>query len=515
MKNKLICFISLLLVCSTSNILAQDPNELILQMSQNYSGGTARMMGLGGGKVSLGADAGNIYLNPAGLGFYNRSEIVFTPQIDYTFTGTEYLNETSAGYKLNFNIANLGFVFNNSEDIAEGSKWRGGSFAFTFNRINDFHFNADYLGYNTSQDIIDYAVEQDNFYGQTDLTDLIFNADLTGVFYDIYESGQEFVTINGFDYRVDEIYGTNVQPGDTLFFVDRNIYRDGNLAFPSDEFPTLQKEEIRSRGSQYAASFSYGGNYNDRLYFGIGLNLMSVDKQVERTYIEQPSNADLNRLILTDNYDLNGSGINATFGLIGRPVNNILLGLSYTTPTYYALEEIQELELIAEYNTGTENDFLVTEPFFYDLNMPSRIRGGITYFFGKNGFISADVESMKTKNSQILNSDDFDFQNETNRITRENFDQTVSIGIGGEYRFDIFRARAGFNYITDPTEADGVDFDRYLYSLGVGLRKEHFFLDIAYTGNQYTQLFRPYPTATAAEASLYNNYITTSIGFTF
>lgn len=519
MKFKLIYIISLLSVCASGNIFAQDPNELILQMSQTYSGGTARMMGLGGGKVSLGGDAGNIYLNPAGLGFYNRSEFVFSPQFDFSYADTDYLNQRNTDSKLNFNIANMGIVFNKSTDIASDKKWRGGSFAFTLNRINDYHFNAQYFGNNANQDILTYAVNQDNFLGPTDFTDLFFNTFLTTNYFEIFE-GQETININNMTYNVRDLYG-DVNQGDTLFFVDRFVFRDGGLAYPTEEFPTAQREEIRSRGAQYAASFSYGGNYNDRFYFGFGLNLMSIDKEVDRIYTEEIPASDLNELILTDNYRLSGSGINASFGIIGRPLNNLLIGLSYTTPTYYAMEESQEIGLVANFtNDDIIEDEIIVPSFFYDVSMPSRIRGGVTYFFGKKGFISADVETSNTQNSQILNSGDFDFEENANTVTRNNFTQTISAGVGGEYRLDMFRLRAGFNYISDPSNAQGIDFNKYLFSLGAGIRKKNFFFDAAYTLNSTTQSFSPYPStevviAPTAVSDISNNYITTTIGFTF
>ncbi|MGK7389821.1 MAG: OmpP1/FadL family transporter [Candidatus Cyclobacteriaceae bacterium M2_1C_046] len=520
MNIKLISLISLLLICASGNkVFAQDPNELILQMSQTYSGGTARMMGLGGGKVSLGADAGNIYLNPAGLGFYNRSEFVFSPQFDFSQTDTDFLNTRQKDYKLNFNIANLGLVFNRSEDISSDKKWRGGSFAFTLNRINDYHFNTMYFGDNANQDILTYAVNQDNFQGPTDFTDLFYNTFLTTDYFEIYQ-GQEEILINNNWYNIRDLYGDDLNQGDTLFFVDRFTFRDGDLAYPSEEFPTRQREEIRSRGAQYAASFSYGGNYNDRFYFGFGLNLMSINKEVDRIYSEEHVALDFMDLRLTDTYRLSGSGINASFGVIGRPLNNILIGLSYTTPTYYAMEESQEIELTANFTSGSDVDRIIVPSFFYDINMPSKIRGGITYFFGKNGFITADVETSNTQNAMLLNSGDFNFENNVNAITSTNFTNTVSAGVGGEYRMDMFRFRAGVNYISDPSNAQGVDYDRYLFSLGAGIRKKNFFFDAAYTLNKTTQTFSPYPSTDAviaptAASEVNNNYITTSIGFTF
>ena len=42
-------------------------------------GGTARIRAMGGAATSLGGDLSSAYLNPAGLGFYNRSDFSITP----------------------------------------------------------------------------------------------------------------------------------------------------------------------------------------------------------------------------------------------------------------------------------------------------------------------------------------------------------------------------------------------------------------------------------------------------
>ena len=63
-----------------------DPNAFgfyneALRFSQRSFGGTARIIGLGGAQVSLGGDISSALSNPAGLGFYNKSEVVFSPAI--------------------------------------------------------------------------------------------------------------------------------------------------------------------------------------------------------------------------------------------------------------------------------------------------------------------------------------------------------------------------------------------------------------------------------------------------
>lgn len=513
MKKIQLIIISLAMLCPLLNVTAQDRNELVLQMSQPYYGGTARMLGLGGGKVALGADAGNLHLNPASLGFYNRSEWVFTPSLNYINTSTEYLGTATPDNKLNFNFANLGVVFNRTKGPEDDSKWRGGSIGFSMNRINSHHFDATYQGNNANQDIIDYAVEQDNYRGFNDITDLLSSVGVTGEFF-IEDTGQETIEFNGRTYPVE---GLEVRNGN-IYFTDRNIYdlETGELATPSEDFPVYQREALRSRGSEYAASISYGGNYDDKVYFGAGVNIMTIDKEIERAYIEQPTGADLSQLNFIDNYVLTGSGVNVNLGIIARPVQSMLLGLSYTSPSFYGMEEAREFEMTANYsNAGTEVDQTIYAPFGYNLTLPSKLRGGLTFFFGKNGFLTADIETTNTSNALFKNGyNGYSFEEE-NRINRRDFSRTVKAGIGGEYRWDIFRLRGGFNYISDPTGSQNPEFNRMMYALGAGLRKNNFFLDLAYNYLTHNQLISPYPTAELAAMSSKNSMTSLSIGFTF
>ena len=508
--------ISITILCSGITAIAQDKSELVLQMSQPYSGGTARMLGIGGSKVALGADVGILHLNPASLGFYNRSEWVFTPSLNYIGTSSRYLGNTTPDNKLNFNFGNIGVVFNRSKRPHEEGKWRGGSLGFSLNRINNHHFDATYQAENTSDDIINYAVEQENYFQINDITDLLYSVGVTGEFAVPY-TGQETIYINGADHRISDMPGVEVK-NDSVYFTDRNIYdtETGELALPTEEFPVRQREEIRSRGSQYAASLSYGGNYDDKLYFGIGVNVMTIDKEVERIYTEKPTEADLSQLTFIDNYVLTGSGVNLNIGIIARPVQYILLGLSYTSPTYYNLEESQEFEMMAEYTGFSDQvDRIIHPSFDYNLTMPSKIRGGITYFVGKSGFISADVETSNTGNALFKSGySAYDFSEDNNNIQRD-FSRTIRAGIGGEYRMGIFRLRTGFSYISDPADLPDVDFERMMFALGAGLRKKSFFLDLSYNYLTGTQRVSPYPTAERVNIDKGTSMTSVSVGLNF
>lgn len=513
--------ISLLQLCLVVAATAQDAGDFAattLDLSRTYPGGTARMQGLGGAQTALGGDISSAYSNPAGLGFFNRSEFSFSPTFNYVSTSSDYLNTTTSDSKLNFNFANLGAVINKSKGDLVDSKWRGGSFGITMNRIADFQNEITYEGNNTQGDFLDFAVDSDNFYGSNDLSDLAFNTYLTDQFYEIY-NGQQTITINGREESVSELYGNNLNTGDSLFFVDRNIYakdNNGNKipAFPEPDFPTRQSETVSSKGAMYQASFAYGGNYNDQLYLGASVGILSVDRSVERTYIERPTDTDLDNLVITDNYDLSGVGVNATFGVIVRPITPVLIGVTYTTPSYFALEQSRELAMQANFVDENYEDGIDYEPFNYTITTPSRVSGGITYFFGKNGFITADVEHVNYSGGKLAHgSDGYSFGDYNRDIDR--YESALNYRVGAEYRFDMFRIRAGYAYLGDPTD-DDLDQTESRISFGGGIRTRDYYVDLGVVnslGRKST--ITPYPGAPVAEVTNENTAVTISVGFFF
>ncbi|MEQ8560818.1 MAG: hypothetical protein RID18_04855, partial [Cytophagales bacterium] len=86
---KLRFIIIMLGLCLFQNVQAQiDPNSIgyyqdALRFSSTDRGGTARLQGLAGSGVALGGDLSSVIINPAGLGFYNRSVLSITPQISF------------------------------------------------------------------------------------------------------------------------------------------------------------------------------------------------------------------------------------------------------------------------------------------------------------------------------------------------------------------------------------------------------------------------------------------------
>ncbi len=132
-------YIKLTLICSVLACLAVSTAqaqiiENALKFGEIGGLGTARIQGLGGAGYSLGGDVSAAAINPAGLGFFNRSTIVFTPTFSYTGTDASFVNQSSSLSDTHLGISNFGIVFNNNKEDVRPSNWRGGSFGITYNQ---------------------------------------------------------------------------------------------------------------------------------------------------------------------------------------------------------------------------------------------------------------------------------------------------------------------------------------------------------------------------------------------
>lgn len=467
---KLIC-VSTLLFCSIYNAEAQTYADLARTFSETNIGGTARMQAIGGAQTSLGGDISSIYSNPAGLGFYTRSEFAISPSLNFHNTNSTYLGSSLEDNKNNLNIGSLGIVFNKSKDDAIAGAWRGGSFGISISRINDYHNSVSYRGTNNEDDFVGYTLNK-IFYDEND------NVQFDDIYAELaYET-----------YLLSEFY----DPEDDVFFLDR--YND---VATSPGFPVQQTETIITNGATYQTTIAYGGNFSDKFYIGANIGILSLNYEQERLFREVPTGTSLNNLVLSDVRELNGSGFNVGLGVIYRPINTLTLGVSYKSPSYYSLEDASSVDLISNFNDSTNQFGLSFTPFSFNLKTPSRLNGGISYFFGKNGFISADVELLDYSKNHFSRGENFlDIENDEINNT---FQTAINYRVGGEYRFNIFRFRAGYSYYGDPVEGvDELDRSRQSISAGVGLRFRDYFVDLTVVNRWYDFSIRPYPTAPLA-----------------
>lgn len=486
MKNlKQLIIIGLGILCPSLTI-AQDIVDNAITFSNTSTWGTARSRGLGGVGYSFGGDISSAHINPAGLGFYNRSDFSITPVVDFIDTESMYLGNQSGTNLSRFNIGNIGVAINSGP---LSSDWHSGTFGFSIDRINNFSRDISYSGSNPEDSFVEYVYFANANDEEGYLIDLAFDT-----------------------FILENITNDNGQQVDTTF-----------IAPPSPDFPVQQTEFIERRGGQYRYSISYGANYRDKLYVGASIGAYSIDYEQLRTYSEVHTDTELDQLLLSEYLQISGSGIDFSAGLIFRPTESVTFGLRGKTPTWYSLEENFETTLIADFFLPVQESYDQTylfNPFEYNLRSPAEVGGGITYFFGNYGFLSADVNYKNFASINISGNgpDAFSFENETIDIIAQD---VIDIRAGGEVRLDPFRIRAGYARYGDPLSGvDDLDRSRSEISGGVGFRGESFYIDLALTQSTFNTAITPYPLPESLSsnfATLDNKRFTGSItaGFTF
>ena len=63
-----------------------------------------------------------------------------------------------------------------------------------------------------------------------------------------------------------------------------------------------------------------------------------------------PTFKPLNSLMLEEELSITGSGVNATLGMIFRPIDRIQVGISYASPTLYTLTDSYNATLSTRWN---------------------------------------------------------------------------------------------------------------------------------------------------------------------
>jgi hypothetical protein len=518
-------------------------NDALLYMRQNPAG-TARTIGLAGANVSLGADFGNLTSNPAGLGFFTKSEISLTPGVGFgTTNAAQATNAAAVGTSFpslsqtanSFHIASAGVVFaNRRPDNDNTSDWRGGSFALGFTRLADFNQGVRYQ--NSTDDNHSFFQRLREPYNNGDYTSASYQANADDIYYKQYQT-QTYKDIDGLAFGtglVDQVGvpNPNLRPrpdqaqGDTIIRLgtpaplnpnDPNYANAPANLRNARQGAITQTEDILTKGSLSQFDLGYGANYRDRLYIGGGVGIVSLNRTRNSTFSE--SSGGEQDFVSTDYLKTTGTGINARLGLIVRAADALRLGASIQTPTYIRLTEEYSTTLTAnnKYATTGSVSSLSTQPgtFEYSVTTPFRANGGATVVLGKAGFITADVEYVgysKAKFKTIDNTSDQGLEDGNYNISN-NYRNVVNARIGAEARLDIFRVRAGYAYYASPYKENTIKRNQNYVSLGAGVRTKSFFVDLAGLYLTGKDQYQPYSLAYVAPptVNLTNNRFTASL----
>jgi hypothetical protein len=517
MNVKVLIYLTATLLCAPGFVVAQGFIENALLFSRTRPGGSARIQALGGAHVALGGDFSSTLSNPAGLGMYNRSEFTFSPAMNFYNTSAAHLGSSANDSKNVFTVPGLSYVFSNPKN---SSGYIGGSFGISMSRINDFNRTFTYGGTDNVSSIVDWFIEDAYGFAPEQLPAPYASTPLLN--YD-YITGQGYLTYLINTFADDPNNTSPVMPDDYIEYYSE-------LEPIPGETRTLNRiGQASVKGSQYQWSLAYGGNYNDKLFFGANIGIATLRYAFKRKYREQnfdfssdPSYNPLDYLELEERITVDGSGVNLTLGLIYRPVDVVQLGMSFVTPTYYQLTDSYTSVVRTLWNDSRafieerSEQPLVSE---YSLTTPLKFSLGTAVFLGGYGFISGDVEFInygKARYRSDISGISFTPDNEG---IREFFTNTVNYRVGAEFRYEKLRFRAGYNVQSNPLTNNDNDLKIQTISAGAGLRLKKFFTDLAWLVTKGDSFYSPYvfQDGTGPLVNLENTVksFMVTVGFTF
>ncbi len=451
--------------------------------------GTARNMGVGSAISGLGADFSTLSTNPAGLGAYRYSEIIISPAFNISNATALLRNNDNDAIKNTGNqflLGSLGGVF---VGRPKGANWSNFNFAFGLNQTANFNQQFIFEGSSLGS-ITDRFLEQVN-------------------------AGEFFEFESDVAAQAEAIYDLD---GDNIWTSDFELVP--NALVPKEQ-------AVTRKGSIQELLFSIGGNYREKLLFGLSVGFPFINYEENKVYGENDPDDVVplfENLTFEESLITTGAGINAKLGLIYMITNKIRVGAAVHTPTGFSLEDTFTTNMDYVFN---DNDIIQGRGespeglFNYRLRTPWRFIGGAGFILGKTGFISSEVEWVNYGNatfnltSDSDNPDDVAYEAELNTQIDDRFQSGLNWRVGGELAINPFRLRAGIGLGFSPN-ADTDELDQ-TYSLGVGYRRGKFFADAAYRIAILEEDYIPYLTSIAPEQNVSVDYndqrILLTIGF--
>lgn len=493
---KKIFFSACLLSLFMAHAHAQETYENT-KLIDNDLNGTARYVGMGGAMEALGADISVINSNPAGIGLFRRS----SGSVSFGLVSQDGASSFKYGNKINASFDQAGFVYS----LRDGRRTFI-NFGFNYHKSKNFDYilNAASGLNGASQHKLSYmkALANEN------------NLDKTS-------SGWR----GKFSYtsQLDNLYYNTLMmtSSDGFFYNDASRY----------EFGRAETGYI----GEY--DFNTSVNVNDRVYLGITIGIHDVHYTGHSLYNEalvNLNNQTAGDITVNDERRITGTGYNASFGIIFRPVDAspFRIGLSVTTPTWYDLKTSNYTYLInntkadgggklqgdyPNYTTGESYEFKLFTPWKFGVSLGHTVGN---YLALGASYEYADYSRLDTR---VNDGYDVDYWGDVyehsssdepmNRHTRETLKAVSTLKIGAEAKMmPNLAVRAGYNYVSPMFKKEGYkdgNIDSYgsnyssatdytnweatnRYTVGVGYTLGKMSFDLAYQYAQTNGKFHPF-----------------------
>lgn len=479
---------STFLACFTLVSFAQETYEAFRFSQIDYQG-TARYMGTAGAFSSIGGDFSALNSNPASIGLFKRCDVSLTPMaLSLINTTTTLLETPSYARKTKYTVPQCGIVLTKS---IEKSPWKFWQFGFGYNRIMDYNNT-----FRTS------AINNNSF--------------VNAILEQVNSANTHYSSLTGDGLLAWETWMIDTIQGNTHQFFS-----------PFSDQAVDQNAIIKQTGAIDELTFTFGSNYDDKLFIGGTLGFPFLEYTEETTLTEQPTEEnDFMGITSTTikTYQKNkGTGINFRFGMLYQPIPFLRLSAAIHTPTLYS-------KISDSYNRSMETFWRDENPLIasyansykFSLSTPFKFNVGAGFIIQKRAFVSAEYEYYNYSHAKLY-ADGYDFTQE-NSNTKESLKAAHQIRIGGELNItSSFMLRAGYSIKTSPYRSSTPEFANannltHYGSFGFGIRSKYVYFDLAYQlryGNDPYTLYNTYAGNITAQIENMTHRIIATIGCKF
>jgi hypothetical protein len=469
----------------------------VFRYGQNSIYGSAKSMGMGGVQMGIGADGTAQFTNPAAPGMFRRSDIQFSLMPIINSTENTFNNGMVTASKSMAPIGSFSLsLASPKDDIIPGS-FRGGVFSVSYNRLAIFDRKSNWEGNSnlysdkgekTDNSIIDYYLNNSNRNGY------FFN--------DVISQDLDNQPIYSDGFKNDLVMAYNA------FLLDRDSLSSGMVQFAS----IIPRGDVLKSGywqqslNQGVWNFGYAANFNDRLYLGASFSLHTSSMSAEVSYGEQLLNIDPDDPNLTISQKLVGTNFqimrtlsqtqrawSGNLGMIYKISDALRISTSIQLPSISTIRETFAPRVVSNFNSfdypgvgiiGQSDVVWFENKFNYKMTLPLRYLLGFNYIAGKGGMIGLDLEYNDLSKSRLSEGDgNYNFKEE-NAIISRNFRPTLNVRLGGEYRFEDLRFRAGYAFLPSALSSEAIftnnaHEDAHYLTGGLGGRYETWYWDAA------------------------------------
>lgn len=504
-------------------------NELdALRVSQNFYGGTARFQSMGGAFGALGGDFSSLTTNPAGLGVYRSSELVFTPSLMKNVTESSYLDSNSEDFEYNFNLNNFGYV---GHIDLNSSGWKGFNFGFGFNRLNNFHQNTIIQTQSANGSLLDEFILTSN--GDVPINPSYYYEGMAlaaeGIY--LYDPATGDTYVGQYDAETNPGGITEEEINTIPLYTDLQYMNDFNYYAITDDNDLVYGQFLRktlfNQGKLSEFVISGAANYNHQLYIGATVGIQRY--RFENTVLHRESTSgsafqtiyDPTERLYFESFDFEennitwGTGVNFKFGLIYKPINILRIGAAIHTPTVQRMESEFSTNMETFYYDGSSvssrSDLAVNE---YRIYTPFKALGSIGLQIKKIALLSLDYEYVDYSGMRFK-ADGEDFSDLNNGLSTT-FKAAHNIRAGAEVRLGVFALRGGIAYYDNPyTSESGNKMSTMLYSGGAGLNYKAVKFDVGYVMSTSEYDTAPYISSELASINSNTNKFIATVAFRF